>query len=125
MVEQPSYMVKVIRTYFNCGHPSYMVKVIRTYFNCGHPGVFLLEYSRVRLVKTQLIYCQITSMTTCFDSRIIIRSILHYGNPVHLVFQKIGDKPCRNKPAEFFSSEQWNTRSQWSARHNAWPSLQI
>jgi len=28
-----------------------------------------LQYSRVRSVKTQLIYCQITSMTTCFDSQ--------------------------------------------------------
>jgi len=28
-----------------------------------------VTYSRVRSVKTQLIYCQITSMTTCFDSQ--------------------------------------------------------
>ena len=33
----------------------------------GHPNVLLLEYSRVRSVKTQLIYYQIASMTTCFD----------------------------------------------------------
>ena len=39
------------------------------HFNRDHPDVFLLEYSRVRSVKTQLIYCQITSMTTCFDSQ--------------------------------------------------------
>ena len=27
------------------------------------------EYSIVRSVKTQLIYCKITSMTSCFDSQ--------------------------------------------------------
>ena len=31
--------------------------------------MFLLNYSRVRSVKTQLIYSQIASMTTCFDSQ--------------------------------------------------------
>jgi len=37
----------------------------RKYFNWGHPDVFSLEYSRVSSVKTQLIYFQIISMTTC------------------------------------------------------------
>ena len=45
------------------------------FFNCGH-YVFLLEYSSVRSVKTQLIYCLITSVTTCFDS--------HSHHPVNL-----------------------------------------
>ena len=38
-------------------------------FNWSHPDVFLLKYSRVRSVKTQLIYCLITSVATCFDSQ--------------------------------------------------------
>ena len=38
-------------------------------FIWDHPDVFLLKYSRVRSVKTQLIHYVITSGTTCFDSR--------------------------------------------------------
>jgi cell division protein FtsL len=39
------------------------------YDNLSHPDAFLLKHSRVRSVKTQLICCLITSMTTCFDSQ--------------------------------------------------------
>ena len=37
--------------------------------NWSHPNVFILKHSRVRSFKTQLIYCLITSVATCFDSQ--------------------------------------------------------
>ena len=63
--------------------PLLLVNFMEDIFNWGRPDVFLFGYSRIRSVKTQLIYCQITSMTTCFDS-VIIWSIFNYISLVTL-----------------------------------------
>jgi hypothetical protein len=74
-------------------------------FNWSHPDVFLIKYSRVSSVKTQLIYCQLKWQHVS-THRVIIRPIIEpclryikwkwtfyvYGSVHHNIFYEITNR---------------------------------